>query len=156
MTIAKLADLLHVEPATLSANLRELAVDVHVQAMTKGLLEDAGPTLTHKSCIVDLDQHGLTGEETSWLSRHAPVSRDRYIGTYRRVETLMRLEGHIPDAELVARLFGLRRHVAQQYVDLLRRYHPDGDPTQASAPTAPSDPAQVCDLPHAQPSETQP
>lgn len=136
MSIANLAELLHVTPSTLAKDLRELAVKIHVEAPTKGLVEDLGPTLTHKDWIVDLDQHGLTGEEIAWLTRHAPASRDRYIETYRRAEILMRLDGAIPDADRLARVLRTTRHVAQQYVDLLRRYHSDGESTAVYAPTA--------------------
>jgi len=135
MSVAKLAELLHVRDSTLGANLRDLAVACHVQAPTKGLIEDAGATLTHKDWIVGLDHYGLTGQEISYLTRHAPHSRDRYIGTYRRAETLMRLEGRIPEPEHLARLLRLRLHVARQYVDLLRRYHGDGDCSPDSAGT---------------------
>jgi hypothetical protein len=143
-SVANLAELLHVRPATLAKDLRELAVECHVEAPTKGLLEDAGPTLTHKDLIVGLDQFGLTGDEISWLTRHAPHSRDRYIETYRKVETLMRLEGRIPETDLVARTLGLRPHVAQQYVDLLRRYHgADDKPVADPVPAAESQPVEV-------------
>ena len=135
MSVAGLAELLHTSPATMSKDLRELAVSLHVEAPTKGLMEDAGPTLTHKSWIVDLDNHGLTGEEISWLTRHAPASRDRYIQTYRRAEALMHLEGRIPDPHHLARVLHLRPHVAKQYVDLLAHNHPDAIPTDANAPT---------------------
>jgi len=134
MTVAGLAELLHTRPETMAADLRKLAIEVHMQAPTKGFTEDAGPTLTHKDWIVDLDQHGLSGEEISWLTRHAPFSRDRYIATYRRAETLMRLDGVIPDVARLGQVLHLRRHIAQQYVDLLHRYH--GKPAQESAPTA--------------------
>jgi hypothetical protein len=127
MSVAKLAELLHVRPSTMSKDLRDLAVEVHNQAPTKGLIEDAGPTVTHKAWIVDLDRYGLTGQEISWLTRHAPVSRDRYIGTYRRAEALMVAEGKIPDVDYMARILRLRPHVAKQYRDLLQRYWPDGD-----------------------------
>jgi len=129
MSAAGLAELLHTSPASMSKDLRDLAVDLHVNAATKGLLEDAGSTLTHKSIIIDLDQHGLTGDEISWLTRHAPFSRDRYIGTYRRAETLMRLEGRMPDAEHLARVLDLRPHVARQYVDLLVQHNTDSTTT---------------------------
>ena len=135
MSVQKLAELLHVRDSTLGANLRQLAVACHVEAPTKGLIEDAGPTLTHKDWIVGLDHYGLTGEEISYLTRHAPQSRDRYLQTYHRVETLMRLEGGIPEPEHVARLLRLRLHVARQYVDLLHRYHGDGDCAPDSAGT---------------------
>jgi len=125
-SIAGLADLLHVAPSSMAKDLRELAVVVHMQAPTKGLLEDAGPTLTHKDWILDLDHYGLTGEEISWLTRHAPLSRDRYIATFRRAEALMRVDGRIPKPEVLARILRLRLWVAKQYVDLLHRYY--GDP----------------------------
>jgi hypothetical protein len=140
MSVAGLAELLHTAPATLSKNLRELAVELHVKAATKGLMEDAGPTLSHKNWIVDLDNHGFTGEEISWLTRHAPASRDRYIHTYRRAEALMHLEGRIPQPEHLARVLRLRLHVAQQYVDLLASNHRDAKPAQANAVTSVQEP----------------
>jgi hypothetical protein len=128
MAIAKLAELLHTTTSTMSKSLRELAVDLHIEAATKGLLEDAGSALTHKELIVGLDQLGLTADEISWLTRHAPCSRDRYIGTFRRAQALMRLEGGIPKPEFIARVLDLRLHVAKQYVDLLVKHHgPDGE-----------------------------
>jgi hypothetical protein len=134
-SIANLAELLFVQPTTLAKNLKELASECRVEVLTKGLLEDAGPTLTHKQLIVGLDQFGLTGEEISWLTRHAPHSRDRYIETYRRAEILTRLEGRIPEARELARLFRLRLHVAQEYVDMLRA-NDDADDTADTADTA--------------------
>ena len=135
MSVAKLAELLHVRDSTLGSSLRQLAVACHIEAPTKGLIEDAGATLTHKDWIVGLDHYGLTGEEISYLTRHAPNSRDRYLQAYHRAETLMRLEGRIPEPKDVARLLRLRLHVARQYVDLLRRYHGDGDCSPDSAGT---------------------
>ncbi len=129
MSIVSLAELLHTSSSTMSKDLRHLAVDLHINATTKGLLEDAGTTLTHKSFIIDLDHYGLTGDEISWLTRHAPCSRDRYISTYRRVETLMRLEGCMPDAEHLTRVFNLRPHVARQYIDLLAKHATDSATT---------------------------
>jgi len=146
MTVAALAELLHVSPSVMGRDLRDLAITVHVEAPTKGLIEDAGPTLTHKDWIVDLDHHGLTGEEITWLTRHAPASRDRYIETYRRAETLMRLEDRIPSAEELARVLRLRVHVAREYVELLERYHGPGEDIRENAPTAAStcrEPAQA-------------
>lgn len=54
----------------------------------------------------------------------------------------MRVQGRIPEAEHLARLFGLRKHVAGQYVDLLRRYYPDGENTPDSAAT-PAEPTRT-------------
>ena len=133
-SVTGLADLLHVPSSTLAKDLRELATEVHMQAPTKGLIEDAGPTLTHKDWIVDLDHFGLTGEEISWLTRHAPLSRDRYVGTFHRAEALMRVEGRIPDPEHLARVLRLRTYVGKQYVDLLQRYHGDGKPPVENPP----------------------
>jgi len=134
MTVDGLAELLHVSPGTLGKNLRELAIEVHVTAPTKGLIEDSGPTLTHKDWIVGLDQCGLTGEEITWLTRHAPASRDRYIESYRRAEALMQLHGAIPDVTHLARILHLRPHVAAQYVELLERFHRPGELAQDNAP----------------------
>jgi hypothetical protein len=133
MAIAKLAELLHTTTGTMAKDLRNLAVDLHIEAATKGLLEDAGSTLTHKELIIGLDQQGLTADEISWLTRHAPCSRDRYIGTFRRAQALMRLEECIPSPELLARVLDLRLHVAKQYVDLLVKHHGPGDEETVAA-----------------------
>ena len=138
MTVQGLAELLHVSPSTLGSDLRSLAIELeaHHEIPTKGTLEDAGPTLTHKTEIVGLDLHGLTGPQITWLTRHAPVSRDRYIATYRRVEAILRAEGRIPSVDDVSRLLRLRRHVAKQYVDLLEQHHRCGKTSDAIAGTA--------------------
>ena len=138
MTVQGLAELLHVQPATLGSDLRKYAMELEAldDIPTKGSIEDAGPTLTHKREIIGLDRHGLTGEQITWLTRHAPVSRDRYITTYRRVKTMMRAEGRVPSVEDVSRLFRLRRHVAQQYLDLLNDHQGSGSPADGSAGTA--------------------
>lgn len=133
MAIDKLAEMLHTTPSTMSKNLRDLAIELHIEAPTKGLLEDAGPTLTHKEVIVGLDQQGLTANEISWLTRHAPCSRDRYIATFRRAEALMHLEDCIPSAEHLARVLDLRLHVAKQYVDLLVKHHGSDDDQSLAA-----------------------
>jgi len=133
-SVTGLAEILHVPPSTLAKDLRELAVEVHMQAPTKGLIEDAGPTLTHKDWIIGLDHFGFTGEEIAWLARHSPLSRDRYVGTFRRAEALMRVEGRIPDPEHLARILRLQTHIGKQYVDLLQRYHGDGKPTVENPP----------------------
>lgn len=150
-TLCGLAELVHTSPSSLGKDLRELAVDVHVEALTKGLVEDMGPTLTHKDWIVELDHHGLTGEQITWLTRHSPVNRDRYIGTYRRAEILMRLEERIPTAEEVARLFRLRNSVAQQYVDLLHKYHGPSETPPDGPPGTPSPPVEQTPAPGAAP-----
>jgi hypothetical protein len=133
LSIANLAELLHIGPSTLAKNLREFTVQQHTEILTHGVIEDAGPTLTHKDWIIDLDQHGFTGEQISFLTRHAPISRDRYIETYRRAEALMNLEGKIPEPDFLARVLKIRPHVARQYVDLLHRYYPDQDTTPSTA-----------------------
>ena len=125
MSLAGLAELLHCSASTLSGNLRELAVELGERAVTKGFAEDAGPTLTHKDWIVTLDECGLTGEEITWLTRHAPSSRDRYVETHRRVKALQELEGRKPSPELIAKTLGLRLHVATQYADLLAAHTTD-------------------------------
>ncbi len=135
MSVTGLAELLHVSPETMGKDLRALSVDLQINAPTKGLLEDMGPTLTHKDWIVDLDHHGFTGAEIAWLTRHAPTSRDRYIRTYRRAEIVMRLEGRIPSPVELAKTLRLRTHVAKEYVDLLKQYHGTGNSAPETAAT---------------------
>jgi hypothetical protein len=103
------------------------------QGPIKGHTEDAGTTTTHKNIICDLHDQGYTPPEISRITCHIPESRDRYLKTNLRVETLFRVLRRIPDEVQTARFLGIERSVARQYLQRLERNMALGDKTKPAA-----------------------
>jgi hypothetical protein len=121
MTISILAMLLGTSQSTLAAALATLRCHQDEPTPIKGITEDAGATLTHKDLICDLHDQGRTPPEISHVTCHSPESRDRYLKTNLRVETLTRVLRHIPDEVRAARFLGIQKSVVKQYLDRLNR-----------------------------------
>jgi predicted transcriptional regulator len=100
----------------------------------KGITEDAGATLTHKEVICDLRDAGYTPAEISVITCHAPHSRDRYLKTDLRVETLIKVLEAIPDDVQAARFLGIQRSVVAQYLRRWRAKQHGHQPAAAQAP----------------------
>lgn len=120
-TIALLALLLGTSSAPMSAALADLRQRQEDPTPIQGITEDAGATLTHKEVICDLHDAGYTPPEISEITCHAPESRDRYLKTNLRVETLVKVLERIPDEVQAARFLGIRRSVVAQYLNRLEK-----------------------------------
>ena len=121
MTVAMLALLLGLTSSAMAAALAHLRKTQEQPTPIKGITEDAGATLTHKEVICDLEDDGYTPPEISKISLHEPDSRDRYLKTNLRVETLHKILECIPDETRAARFLGQKRSVVRQYLKRLRR-----------------------------------
>jgi Mn-dependent DtxR family transcriptional regulator len=121
MTANLLAFLLGISPSQMAACLATLRQKQNDPTPIKGITEDAGGTLTHKEVIVDLEDQGYTPPEISHLTLHSPESRDNYLETNLRVETLIRVLEQIPDEVRTARFLGMRRSVVAQYLNRLKQ-----------------------------------
>jgi hypothetical protein len=119
-TIALLAVLVGDSTAALGGSLARLRKKQESPTPIMGITEDAGATLTHKEPICDLHDAGYTPPEISAIALHAPESRDRYLKTNLRVETLTKVLGQIPDDVRTARFLGIRRSVVNQYLQRLK------------------------------------
>lgn len=140
MTIAVLAMLLGTSQATLAAALAALRRHQDQPTPIKGITEDAGATLTHKEIICDLHDEGKTPPEISHITCHAPESRDRYLKTNLRVETLTYVLRQIPDEVRAARFLGIQKSVVKQYLLRLQRRranNQDLPPTTTTSTTQP-------------------
>jgi hypothetical protein len=133
MTVALLAFLLKVSPHMMSQALAHLRQKQRDPTPIKGHTEDAGTTTTHKNIICDLHDQGYTPPEISRITCHIPESRDRYLKTNLRVETLFRVLRRIPDEVQTARFLGIERSVARQYLQRLERNMALGDKTKPAA-----------------------
>ena len=129
MTVSLLAFLLNVSCHTMSKALAHLRQRQNDPTPIKGHTEDAGMTTSHKDIICDLHDQGYTPPEISKITCHIPESRDRYLKTNLRVETLCRVLRCIPDEVQTARFLGIERSVARQYLQRLQRNMARGDKT---------------------------
>lgn len=120
-TIDLLALLLGSSSAVTASSLATLRQRQQNPTPIKGITEDAGATLTHKEVICDLRDAGYTPPEISVITCHAPESRDRYLKTDLRVETLIKVLEAIPDDVQAARFLGIQRSVVAQYLRRHRR-----------------------------------
>lgn len=130
-TIDLLALLLGSSSAVTASALAALRQRQEDPTPIKGITEDAGATLTHKEAICDLRDAGYTPPEISVITCHAPESRDRYLKTDLRVETLIKVLEAIPDDVQAARFLGVQRSVVAQYLRRWRRKR-DGDESTAA------------------------
>lgn len=132
-TVGLLALLLSTSSSALASALASLRLQQEDPTPIKGITEDAGATLTHKGVICDLHDAGYTPPEISTITCHAPESRDRYLKTNLRIQTLVKILGTIPDDVQTARFLGIRRSVAEQYLKRLKRRLIPDTPPQAAA-----------------------
>ncbi len=148
ITIDLLALLLGVSASAMSSALADLRKRQDEPTPIKGITEDAGATLTHKEVICDLQDEGYTPPEISVITCHAPESRDRYLKTNLRVETLTKVLEAIPDEMQTARFLGIQRSVVRQYLQRLNNKQdaetitkpPSGDADQARQASAEQSP----------------
>ena len=132
-TIALLALLLGSSSAVTASALATLRQQQDDPTPIKGITEDAGATLTHKEVICDLRDAGYTPPEISVITCHAPESRDRYLKTDLRVETLIKVLEAIPDDVQAARFLGIQRSVVAQYLRRWRAKRDGDDPAAAES-----------------------
>jgi Mn-dependent DtxR family transcriptional regulator len=121
MTVSHLALLLGTSTSKISKCLIDLRQRQDDPTPIKGITEDAGGTLTHKEPILDLEDQGYTPPEISRLTLHSPESRDVYLKTNLRIETLTKVLENIPDEVQTARFLGKKRSVVTQYLSRLKR-----------------------------------
>jgi len=130
-TIDLLALLLGSSSAVTASALAALRQRQDEPTPIKGITEDAGATLTHKEAICELRDAGYTPPEISVITCHAPSSRDRYLKTDLRVETLIKVLEAIPDDVQAARFLGIQRSVVGQYLQRWQRKRDVAKPAAA-------------------------
>lgn len=132
-TIDLLALLLGASSAVTASALATLRQQQDDPTPIKGITEDAGATLTHKEVICEMRDAGYTPPEISVITCHAPDSRDRYLKTDLRVETLIKVIEAIPDDVQAARFLGIQRSVVAQYLRRWRNKLGDNEPAPADS-----------------------
>ena len=86
---------------------------------TRGVVEDIGPSVSHKEQVLRLYFAGLLPGRIAARTGHSLGSVERYLGDFARVVQLER--GGVP-AEGIARITGLTRRLVASYLELAGRY----------------------------------
>ena len=90
--------------------------------VTKGYYFDQGMKPTHKEEIIGWYEAGLDEVAVARRTGHAQQSVGRYLRDYERIKLLL---AHGTSPEQIPQLIGICPTVAQVYVRLVARYHPE-------------------------------
>lgn len=104
------------------STVRRLVADCADQGSrppTRGVIQDIGPTLSHKEQTLRLYFAGLFPGHIAARTGHSLGSVERYLADFARVVQLHQQE--VP-TEAIARLTGLSQRLVQTYVDLFHQY----------------------------------
>jgi Protein of unknown function (DUF1670) len=123
LTQEDLARILQVTSRTIRQDINELVRDgnfIH----TRGTDHDIGPSLTHKSRIIEMYLEGQTYDTMMRKSRHGAFSIKRYVMSFGRL-LLLKSRG-IEDSKQLSRLLGQSERLTLEYLEIFDR-HKDGD-----------------------------
>jgi hypothetical protein len=87
--------------------------------VTRGVVEDIGPSVSHKEQVLQLYFAGMLPARIGARTGHSLGSVERYLGDFARVVQLQRQD--VP-AEGIARITGLTLRLVSRYVELSARY----------------------------------
>ena len=110
--------LLGVEISTVRRMVADCAAESE-RPPTRGLVDDIGPTVTHKEQVLRLYFRGLLPGRVAARTGHSLGSVERYLGDFARVAAL-RLQGLTREA--TARITGMSPSLVQRYLELLEQY----------------------------------
>ena len=119
LTQSELADILEVSSKTIGRdinNLREKGFEV----TTRGVYQDIGPGISHKTKIIKLYLEYNTYSEIQKRTRHSPSAIKRYIKNFGRVLLALKKDFSI---EETARIIDISKKVAQEYLEVYLRYN---------------------------------
>jgi len=111
-----LSVLLGVELSTVRRMVRDCA-EQGERPPTRGLIDDIGPTVSHKEQVLRLYFCGLLPNHIAARTGHSLGSVERYLGDFARVVELRRRE---LSAEATVRITGLSTTVVERYRTLCR------------------------------------
>jgi DNA-binding Lrp family transcriptional regulator len=114
-----LADILKVSPRTIRRDIKDLKEHGFI-VLTRGIINDIGPSVSHKTRIVRLYLERKTYTEISRISRHSPFSIKRYLKSFKQVIFLHRkglsLKG-------IAYSINISKKLAKEYLELYNEFN---------------------------------
>ena len=88
---------------------------------TRGVVEDIGRGISHKSQII---ARHLNGESTAEIARHTdhtPHSVERYIRQFEQVRELVSYLDKAPEPKAIARILGCSQKLVAEYLELVSK-----------------------------------
>lgn len=122
LTIEELALMVNRTPMSVSKRIKEYQEDHNVVLPIKGNKLDMGPGITHKKIILELYEKKIAPPDIARQVNHSQEAVDRYIKDYERVKFLVRRG---MSAAEISHLTGRGKQVIKQYLEILKRHHPE-------------------------------
>ena len=122
LTVEELAVIMNRSTVTISKRVQEYQEMHQVILPIKGNQLDMGPGITHKKIIVELYEQQFSPADIAKRTYHSQEAVDRYIKDYEKVKFLIRRN---IDQKDIAHLTGRGKKVIDQYIEVLKRFHPD-------------------------------
>jgi len=114
-----LADILKVCPRTIRRDIKELKEQGFL-VPTRGIINDIGPSVSHKTRIVRLYLERKTYTEISRISRHSPFSIKRYLRSFKQVVFLHRKGLSLKE---IAYSVDISKKLAKEYLELYNEFN---------------------------------
>ena len=119
LTQEDLSRILQVSIRTIRNDVKQLLSDGNVVHL-RGYDHDIGPSLSHKSHIIELHLQGLTYDVIMRKTRHSAFAIKRYICSFGRL--LLLLNHGMTDVLEISRLLGQSKRLTEEYISLFEKY----------------------------------
>jgi hypothetical protein len=119
LTQEDLSRILQVSIRTIRNDVKQLLSDGNVVHL-RGYDHDIGPSLSHKSHIIELHLQGLTYDAIMQKTRHSAFAIKRYICSFGRL--LLLLNHGMTDVTEISRLLGQSKRLTEEYISLFEKY----------------------------------
>jgi len=122
LTIEELALMVNRTPMSVSKRIKEYQEEHQIVLPIKGNKLDMGPGITHKRIILELYEKKVAPPDIARQVNHSQEAVDRYIKDYERIKFLVRRGLNINE---ISHLTGRGKQVVKQYLEIIRRHHPE-------------------------------
>jgi len=119
LTQEDLSRILQVSIRTIRNDVKHLTADGNIVHL-RGYDHDIGPSLSHKSRIIELHLQGLTYDAIMRKTRHSAFAIKRYICSFGRL--LLLLNHGMSDVSEMSRLLSQSVRLTEEYLSLFEKY----------------------------------
>lgn len=119
LTQEDLADILEVSARTIKRDIKELK-EKGLEVSTRGVYQDIGPGLSHKTKIIKLYLEYNTYSDIQKKTRHSPTAIKRYIQNFGRVLLCFKNDMSIKET---ARIVNISEKLVKEYLELYMKYN---------------------------------
>ena len=119
LTQEDLCRILQTSVRTIRNDVKQLKADDNVVHL-RGYDHDIGPSLSHKSHIIELHLQGLTYDAIMQKTRHSSFAIKRYVCSFGRL--LLLLNHGMSDVTEMSRLLGQSKRLTEEYLSLFEKY----------------------------------